>query len=421
MATALPTRFARAMARLGPFESAPHLAVAVSGGADSMALALLARDWLQARRGRLTALIIDHALRPESKAEARLAVRRLKALGIEALILTRTGPLPKSGLQDAARAARYALLRDWCRGAGVLHLLTGHTRGDQLETHLMRRARNATGPGAAGMSARHLFPEVRLLRPLLGMDRADLEALLDVAEVAWIEDPSNRNETFERVRVRARLAADPALAARAAEDQAAAAEARIALETAVNAGLAACIQVHPEGYAVVDQGAFRDLEDAARGPLLARLALCIGGAGHAPAPAKAAGLAARLADGTAFRGASLGRCTFASQAAGWLVCRDGRGLPGALAAVSQDSWDGRFQVTVPDGLRKGVVLAPLGAAGWRQLDKATRRAWGPPPAAARTLPALFRGSELVTAPGQGGLEIRFRPQNTLDFEGFCIA
>src|SRR5262249_32562243 len=118
--------FAAALTALGPFEGAPHLAVAVSGGADSLALAHLAQRWAGRHRGRLTALVVDHGLRPEAAREARQVGRWLAAAGIEHRILRWRGPKPAANLQAAARAARYRLLTDWCRRHGVVHLLLAH-------------------------------------------------------------------------------------------------------------------------------------------------------------------------------------------------------------------------------------------------------------------------------------------------------
>src|SRR5690606_1378938 len=127
------SEFRDLMDRLGPFEPAPVLAVAVSGGADSMALALLADRWARRRRGKIVALTVDHGLRPGARAEARAAHRRLAALGIEAHLLVWGGAKPKTGIQAAAREARYRLMAGWCRRHGVLHLLLGHHREDQAE------------------------------------------------------------------------------------------------------------------------------------------------------------------------------------------------------------------------------------------------------------------------------------------------
>jgi tRNA(Ile)-lysidine synthase len=426
-ADGLAHRFARAMARLGPFESPPHLAVAVSGGADSTALALLAQDWAADRGGRVTGLVVDHGLRQGSAAEAAATAARLRSRAITPHVLAWAGAKPGTAVQAAARAARYGLLRDWCREAGVLHLLTGHHADDQAETHVMRTGRGG-GLGAAGMSALLCFPEVRLLRPLLDIGHAELADFLRGRGVAWIEDPSNANPEFERVRTRRRLAADPSLADRMQADAARAGASRIALEDAVNQALARTVSLHPLGFADLDRRAFATLAPDVAALLAARLTQVVGGADHAPPPARADRLARRIAGTDAFPGASLGRCRLLAETGGRiLVCRDGRGLPGPVAATAGvvADWDGRFRIDVPEGVPPGAVLIPLGAEGWRQIPKDLRRASGLSSAVARSLPALFAEGALLAhglpGGGAGGFAIQFRPKNTLAFNGFCIA
>lgn len=423
----LDRRFAEAMARLGPFETSAHLAIGVSGGADSTALCLLADRWARARGGRVSALIVDHALRAEAADEAQTTAVRLRALGIEATILTWRGVKPSAGIQHAARVARYGLLRDWCRGAGVLHLLCAHHAGDQMETYLMRQTRGG-GLGAAGMSAVIEFPEVRLLRPLLSVERADLIHFLKSEGASWVEDPSNANEAFERVRMRQRLAADEGLVEMARAGLAQAGADRIDLERRVAVALAECVSIHPLGFAQLDRGSFRALSDQAAVGMLGRLVQSLGGAEYAPQTARTRALVDRLRSDEDFRGASLGRCRLLAEVGGQVIlCRDRRGLPSARAAADLfhiDGWDGRFTIDLPRGLGLEAVVAPLGPDGWRQVPRDLRRECTVPQAAAMTLPALFRGGELVAhglENGGGGLKMRFRPKNSAAFIGFCIA
>ncbi|HZD25370.1 MAG TPA: tRNA lysidine(34) synthetase TilS, partial [Alphaproteobacteria bacterium] len=153
--------FAALMAPFAPFEATPALAVAVSGGADSLALALLADGWARRRGGVATALTVDHGLRPEAAAEARRVGRWLAARGIPHRILRWRGDKPATAVQAKARAARYALLADWCRRHGVLHLLTAHHRGDQAETVLMRLAHGSGVDGLAGMARQRRLEGLR--------------------------------------------------------------------------------------------------------------------------------------------------------------------------------------------------------------------------------------------------------------------
>src|SRR5438445_7778340 len=141
------------MAPFGPFEASPVVAVAVSGGRDSLALALLAQDWTRARGGSVIGLVVDHGLRAEAAAEAAATLCVLSQQGIDGAILHWSGVKPSSGLQEAARVARYRLLRDECRRRGILHLLLGHHADDQAETVAMRAARRSGPDGLAGMAA----------------------------------------------------------------------------------------------------------------------------------------------------------------------------------------------------------------------------------------------------------------------------
>ncbi|MFO1086090.1 MAG: tRNA lysidine(34) synthetase TilS [Reyranellaceae bacterium] len=194
--------FARLMAPFAPFEASPELAIAVSGGRDSLALALLAHDWARARGGGVLALIVDHGLRPESADEAEATRLRLAGQGIVGVVLEWSGPKPAARLQEAARAARYRLLRAECLRRGILHVLVAHHADDQAETVAMRAARASGADGLAGMAAQVEYPEVRLLRPFLLVAREQLTATLVARRVQWIDDPSNADPRFERARLR---------------------------------------------------------------------------------------------------------------------------------------------------------------------------------------------------------------------------
>jgi tRNA(Ile)-lysidine synthase len=198
------------MAPLGPFEDRPVIAVAVSGGADSMSLALLLDRWTRAQGGAVVALTVDHRLRPEAEAEARRVGNWLAARGIghRTLIWRRPKGVPTSALQAQAREERYRLLTGWCRRQGVLHLALAHHAGDQAETVLMRLARGAGIHGLAGMSPVLSRHGVRLIRPLLAVEPQRLRSSLAAMGQEWIEDPSNRDERFERIRWRRLIPSD---------------------------------------------------------------------------------------------------------------------------------------------------------------------------------------------------------------------
>jgi tRNA(Ile)-lysidine synthase len=180
------------------------IAVAVSGGPDSLALLLLA---YRAFGDRVCALTVDHGLRPEATDEAELVARSAASLGVIHHTLRWQGPYPAASLQAAARTARYRLMAEHCAANGIGWLATAHHQGDQAETLLLRLARGSGSAGLAGIRARRsLAPGVTLLRPLLGASKAELAEV--VAAGAWIavDDPSNRAHRFDRTRARATLA-----------------------------------------------------------------------------------------------------------------------------------------------------------------------------------------------------------------------
>jgi tRNA(Ile)-lysidine synthase len=332
----LKDEFFTALDRLGPFGPAPRLAVAVSGGADSMALALLASDWCGQRGGCLTAIMIDHGLRAGSAAEAETTRARLESRGISARILGVLGLHPGPAMQERARAARYEALARGAREAGCIHLLTGHHAADQAETVAMRAAR---GPhGLEGMAAWAPREDFLLLRPLLGFDPARLRDYLRGQGMGWVEDPSNADPKFERVRLRMAgadaAAANPA--ARQAEEY----------ESADFLGRHATIR--PEGFAVIHA-------DTAPPAALGALLRMLGGKNYAPAREAVAGLAAGLRPATigGVRIAAAGR-----HGPGWLLAREPAGCAAPVPAVAGAVWDRRFRLR---SACSGSMLGALGA------------------------------------------------------------
>ena len=430
------------MAAVGPFESAPRLGVAVSGGADSMALCLLAEAWAHDRGGGVTALTVDHGLRPEATGEARRVGGWLAARRIEHHVLRWRGPKPSSGVQAAAREARYRLLTSWCRGAGVLHLLLAHHMEDQAETFMLRLEKGSGMEGLSAMSAVVETADVRLLRPLLRVPRQSLRAILEENVQPWIEDPSNSDRRFARTRVRGGLAALSEVglgAARVAATVDRLGRARVALEDATAVLLARCCAVYPAGYAVLDGIALMAAPAALSMRALARVLMCIGGRAYAPRGESLERLRRQLAGGRLRRAATLGGCRLLETAGGILVCREGRGAPAPIEAVAgrRVEWDGLFVVEFSAGRRDagGVRLTRLGRDGWAEIvaERRLLRESAIPSAARTSLPALRDGAGIRAVPhldytrsGAAVSSLRitrigFRPRNSLSGTGFAAA
>lgn len=203
-------------ALVGRFSPDPNqtIALAVSGGSDSVALLHLAHDWSKKTGRSLHVLTVDHGLRAEAREEADWVADLSGRLGHSHEILTWTDARPS---QNAARKARYRLLSIAARRVGAGLLLTGHTGDDVVETALIRRRRGVRGGSEVGPALASPVPvwpeghEVTVLRPLIYSTRQDLRRFLDARDQIWREDPSNEEPAFERVRVRQFLARHPAL------------------------------------------------------------------------------------------------------------------------------------------------------------------------------------------------------------------
>lgn len=170
-----------------------------------MALLLLAAA---ARPGRIEAATIDHALRPGARAEAEMVADLCAKLGVpHSILAARWSEIPQRAIQERARNERYRLLGYWAEERGLAGIVTAHHADDQAETLLMRLARGSGVRGLAAMRPRSVAPgaHVRLVRPLLGWRRFELEAVCAAAGVTPAQDPSNEDERFERVRIRRAL------------------------------------------------------------------------------------------------------------------------------------------------------------------------------------------------------------------------
>ena len=199
-----PISVRQAKSLFADWKDAAGLVLAVSGGPDSIALMWLAARWRAARsKGpRLLAVTVDHGLRAEAGREAREVKRLARHLGVSHRTVRWTGEKPKSGVPAAARAARYRLLATVARQSGASHILTAHTRDDQAETFLMRLFRGSGIGGLAAMARESEREGVLIARPFLNISKSQLIATLEKASIGYADDPTNRDVSFTRPRIR---------------------------------------------------------------------------------------------------------------------------------------------------------------------------------------------------------------------------
>lgn len=359
------------------------LGLAVSGGGDSMAMLHLAAGLGLPLR----VVTVDHGLRPEAATEAVEVGRICAGLGLAHDILHWKWD-ERGNLQDAARRGRRALMAGWALRCGVAAVALAHTRDDVAETFLMRLARGAGVDGLAAMAESWNEGGVLWLRPLLGASRDELRTYLRDLGIGWVEDPSNDNDRFERVRVRKALTGLQELGLtveRLAEVAGHLADARTALERVATDAFARIAQ--PMGPALrLDTAALAgevaEVQRRVIGLVIARLAP----GGYAPRGAALLGFLARVLAG---QDATLAGVRFQ-------VTRSGAWAYREVKVTAGDPWDGRWRIVgkAPAGaeiraLGEGIALCK----GWRDT--------GLPRAALLTSPALWLGDMLIAAPHAG--------------------
>ena len=199
---------AEATPDFSPLHGQKHIAVALSGGADSTALTHMLCVWAELNEATLHALIVDHGLRPESADEAQSTLKQAQNWPhCHPVILTWQGDKPESGLMQAARQARYGLMSDYCARHGIRILATGHHGDDQVETFFIRLSKGSGPDGLAGIRPlTALDDHLTLYRPLLDKTHQDLVDYCKDHHLSWIEDAGNHNMDYERNRLRRFLA-----------------------------------------------------------------------------------------------------------------------------------------------------------------------------------------------------------------------
>ena len=429
-----PSEFNSLLNAFAPFEPQPHLAVAVSGGSDSMALTLLAQEWAAARGGRITALTVDHGLRAASADEAVQVGLWCAKHGIAHAILRRDGPAFKSGIQAAARTARYGLLEAWCRAEGVLHLLSAHQRDDQAETVLMRWRRGSGIDGLAGMSGIVERGGLRLLRPLLTVSRARLRAGLTAGGQNWIDDPSNENPAFTRVRLRNEIAGEHPTAERLFGMAARFGRARAALEPEFARLAARSVALHPAGFAWVDHAALKAAPAEIGAKLLAATLTTVSGGDYPPRLERVERLFAEL-QGSGPTARTLGGCQVIPRSDRILICREPRAVaaPMPVAPGGRVFWDGRFQLDLDPVAPAGLWLGALGRDATAIRQEIGKKARDILPGAVWPSLAVLRDAKGVVAvptleylkcwpkePSSGASKLVFRPIRPLTSAGFRI-
>lgn len=370
-----------------------RLGLAVSGGSDSMAMLVLAADWAKGTGAKLQVATVDHGLRPEAAEEASWVASRCAELGLPHDTL-KWAEAPSGNVQSAARTARYDLLADWARDLDLDAVAVAHTADDQAETFVMRLARGSGVDGLSAMQDDWQAQDMRWLRPVLTAGRVDLRQVLTERGVDWIDDPSNTDTRFERVRVRkamadlAQLGLDRDRLVGTAERMA---EARKALTQAAVDAAEACAEI-ALGDVLFDADVYMALPTETRHRLLAAAIRYVSGAAYRPRYDALKEVEAQVLDGER---RTLSGCTLDLKAGQIAIGRELNAVrsetayPGAV-------WDGRWGLTGPANTQvRALGEAISDCPNWRET--------GQPRSRLMTTPALFDGDQLMAAPAAGFL------------------
>lgn len=387
-------RFEAELAEIFGEDVPARIGVAVSGGGDSVALLCLLTEWSATRRTEIVAATVDHGLRAGSAEEAAGVADLCRDLGVRHQVLRWRGWDQQGNLQAEARSARYGLLAVWAADVGTEHICLGHTRDDQAETLFLRLARGSGVDGLAAMKSLRIVSRTTWVRPLLRCGRAELRDWLQARRVAWVDDPSNENDDFDRIKVR-RLLADPPVSSLSVQTLAATADrmqAAARVLRSVAAGAAERMVEIEGGDLVFPVAYYFGLEDDTRWRVLAA---CIGWTtGEVYRPRFSALLAADMAlrEGKA---ATLQGAIVRVRKGAVRVGRE----PAALTGVKSSApglWDDRWRVELPTDLgTRNLTIGALTESALRDLGRPDSDL---PRQTLMASPAVFDGDKPIAAP-----------------------
>lgn len=375
------------------------IAVAVSGGADSLCLCLLTHDWAIKNNISLVALTVDHLLREESSSEALQVHQWLKSRGIEHYILPWEKKSFPKNIQESARKARYELLTAWCGTNEVLCLGVAHNAQDQYETILQRLAHHSGPIGLAGMDASLHMGDLRVIRPLLGYTRQEILQTLQSYGQDWVEDPSNQNPKYTRIQIRQNhqaLEAKGLTASRILSFQKKMEQNKNQFRKKTLQYLQGCVTMYEAGYINLKMADFHNLSYEIQSLVLSHVLQRVSGKYYVPGRQTLHEALSRIKEQRQF---TCHGCQVVFHQKEIFVVREYKNVEPPRFFQERDSlvWDNRFyiQIRKADSFQDLRVQA-LGP-DWLQF-KDNIKIMNLPPAVRPTLPSVWRKESLLSMP-----------------------
>ena len=412
----LEQAFTESMKQFEPFENNPVLALAVSGGPDSMALLHCACRWKQSRQASLTILTVNHQLRAEAKDEVTKVAEWAKNLGLPCHTLTIPDKLSGNNISAQAREWRYRLLTRWCRDNHVLHLLTAHHQDDQVETFFNRLERGSGLEGLSCMRQITYMNGVRLLRPLLSSPKELISQFLLKEKIDWVKDPTNEDDKYFRARFRKifpqlsdqGLVSAPRVMLAIANLQ----RANAMIEDELSRLTAQYIEISPAGYMMIDTGFLNKAPAEVALRVLNRCLMIIGGHRDSVRYSTLDHLYQRLLQAPLSTATAAGCCVVGGIKNKIMIYRERHAMAAPLKLeFGEQLWDCRFIVTYTaakkDQMHCHVGQLSLGRSALLKWLKSNLITLNPvqrhllknlPSQVYPTLPAIYQQDQLVVVP-----------------------
>jgi len=389
-----------------PLKMLPALAVGVSGGPDSMALMLLLVAW-RARLGEnspeIHVLSVDHGLREEAKDEVEMVAGICRQYGLPHKAFSWAGAKSEGNIPAKARKARYDLMTEWCARRQISHLLVAHSLDDQAETVLLRLARGSGVDGLSAMAVSRKWNTTTIYRPLLGVKRSALVQLVKSVPVAFVDDASNHDLKYDRVRLRRAMEILEPLGITSqglAETAARLAQARAALDASCVQALGQAVAVYDAGYCIVYPRQLKPYPYEIKRRVLGRLLCAVAGCSYAPPHSSLDNLLDWLWAQTRTN-RTLGGCLLMPRRDEiWVMRECGRNfLPELILQPGQSClWDRRIKVSLSAGAEGPLTVKALGVDTYARIKAAPAAQMPYPSLLAAGLPSFWCGPELIAVP-----------------------